>query len=532
MKGQVFWAQAHTEVRSWPPLARDRELDVAIVGGGIVGLAAAHMLAGTSLRVAVFEGLRIGGQATGRSTAKVTSQHGPIYRQLIADIGEDGARDYASANEDALEWIAGRAGDCAERVHAYVYAGSADEAEDLHEEAEAARALGLPASFESDAGIPLPHHGALRFARQAQTNPYSLLLKLANSLSERVQVYENTRIIDIEHGAPCRLQTGEGGPMVRARWVIVATQTPVISEGKFFAKAYPHAHAVVAARLAEARRVIPGMYISAGEPSRSFRHARLAGSDYIVATGDAFQPGERDEQAREFESLERFLREQFGIVALDYRWTNEDFRPMDGLPFVGPASTATPELLVATGFNAWGITSGVVAANILVDTLQGREHPLAACLDATRLRPLKGGAEFVSENMQAGANLARDRLLRAKVEALEEIGPGEGGIISHHGRQVAVSRDVAGRITAVSAICTHLGCVVGWNPVDRSWDCPCHGSRFEAAGRVLTGPAVAPLEPVSLDPATDEQQREEALDEALKGTFPASDPIAVSPRET
>jgi glycine/D-amino acid oxidase-like deaminating enzyme/nitrite reductase/ring-hydroxylating ferredoxin subunit len=532
MKDQVFWAQAHTDVRSWPPLARDLELDVAIVGGGIVGLAAAHLLAGTSLRVALFEGLRIGTQATGRSTAKVTSQHGPIYRRLIADIGEDGARAYASANQDALEWIVDRAGESAERVHAYIYAGSVEEAEELREEAEAARALGLPASFEPDAGIPLPHRGALRFARQAQTNPYSLLLKLSNSLSSNVQIFENTRIIDIEHGTPCRLQTGEGMPSVRARWVIVATQMPVISEGKFFAKAYPHAHAVVAARLAEARRVIPGMYLSAGEPSRSFRHARLDGNDYIVATGDAFQPGERDEQAQEFESLERFLREHFGIGALDYRWTNEDFSPMDGLPFVGAASAATPELLVATGFNAWGISSGVVAANILVDTLQGREHPLAACLEATRLRPLKGGAEFVAENMQAGAHLARDRVLRAKVEALEEIAPGEGGIISHHGRQVAVSRDAAGRITAVSAICTHLGCVVGWNPVDRSWDCPCHGSRFEAAGRVLAGPAVAPLEPIPLDPGADDQQDDMALDEALKGTFPASDPIALSPRQT
>jgi glycine/D-amino acid oxidase-like deaminating enzyme/nitrite reductase/ring-hydroxylating ferredoxin subunit len=491
---QVLWMAEEHGTRRFPKLDSDATVDVAIVGGGIVGLAAAHLLAGR-LRVTVLEGARIGHQATGRSTAKVTSQHGPVYRQMVDDIGEDGARAYGLANERALEWIVNMSGGRAERADAYVYADSRRAGEELREEAEVARRLGLPASFVADAGIPLENHGALVFTGQAQINPFVFLGDLATALEGRAEVYEHTRIVEIEHGAPCILRTAHGRT-IRARWVIVATQIPTIGEGNFFAKVYPHAHAVIAARIGAAD-VPDGMYISADQPTRSFRRAQVGGVDYIVATGGSYRPGEREAQARDFAALEQFILDHFGIGTVDYRWTNEDFRPMDRLPFVGPATSKSPELLVATGFNAWGLTTGVAAAQILAERVQGREHPLAPFLDATRLRPLKGGAAFIAGNVEAGVQMTKDRVLKTRIEELDGIKAGEGGVVKHEGRQVAVSRDAAGNVTAVSAICTHLGCVVAWNPVERTWDCACHGSRFSARGEVLAGPAVKPLEAVS-----------------------------------
>lgn len=497
MRGEVVWTRARRDVPPLPPLAANAEVDVVIVGGGIVGLAAARLLA-ENRRVMLLEAARIGGGATGRSTAKATSQHGPIYRSLVQDIGEAGARAYAQANEAAIGWIADVAragdGDAFTRADAFVFARDADEADGLHEEAQVAARLGLPADLAAEAEIGLPHAGVLRFTNQGSINPSILLRDLAASLRGRAALHEGTRVVAVEHGEPCVVRTTTA--TVKARWVIVATQIPIVPEGRFFARVFPHAHAVVAARQDRLANGI--MAISAGEPTRSFHTARVAGEDWLVATGEPFRPGDAGTQAAAFATLAAFLHESFGL-APELGWVNEDFRPMDGLPFVGPATGATPNLLVATGFDAWGITTGVVAGHVLAAIIEGREHPLAPVLDAARLRPLKGGSTFFTENARTGLRMVRDRAFGGRVADADAIRPGEGGVIRHRGQQVALSRDESGRPTAVSAICTHFGCVVGWNGVDRTWDCPCHGSRFSASGEVLCGPAVAPLEPVDLD---------------------------------
>jgi Rieske Fe-S protein len=167
---------------------------------------------------------------------------------------------------------------------------------------------------------------------------------------------------------------------------------------------------------------------------------------------------------------------------------------MDGMAFVGPATSGKPDLLVATGFNAWGITQGAVAGEILAARILEKIHPCADLYDATRVKPVAGGPTFVMENVKTAAHLAGERLLGSRISKLADIAQGEGGVIRHKGEQLAVLKDADGAVTARSAICTHLGCVVGWNAIDRTWDCSCHGSRFDADGAVLSGPATAPLE--------------------------------------
>jgi glycine/D-amino acid oxidase-like deaminating enzyme/nitrite reductase/ring-hydroxylating ferredoxin subunit len=500
MTDRLLWS-LEADDRHWPALAGDAEIDVAIVGGGIVGLSTAHFLGGSGLRVAVLEARRIGYGATARSTAKATSQHGLRYRGLVSDLGEEAARLYGHSNEEALRWIVDRAGerdDLLRRTSAFVYAADAETADELREEAQVAVRLGLPADFVPELELPFGTHGALRFSDQAAMNPCLFLRALAADLPGGVGVHEKSRVVEVEHGEPCLVRTG--AHRIRARWVVVATQMPVTGEGKFFAKAFPHAHPVVAAGVAP-DAVPDGMFISARPPIRSFRPARVGGADYVVTTGPTFKPGESGAEAEAFKELEDWLAATFRLGAKRFRWTNEDFRPMDGLPFIGAASGDSPHLLVATGFDAWGITTGVMAGRMLAETIQGRSHPLSSHLDASRLRPIKGGATFVSENVRSGAAMVRDRVIGAKDRKLGDIGPGDGGIVRHEGQRVAVSRAASGDLTAVSAICTHLGCVVGWNAVDRTWDCPCHGSRFAASGEVLSGPAVSPLEPVDLDAA-------------------------------
>lgn len=492
---QPFWFPAGENAKRYPTLDGDLEVDVAIVGAGIVGLTTACLLQSAGRRVAVLEARQVGRQATGRSTAKVTSQHGRRYRRLLDSIGKSRARRYAAANERAVGRIRKLCEalkvDCGlEARPAYVFAETDEDAQTLVDEAEAARELGLPASFVTELALPFPVTGALRFADQAQFDPFRYLVGLGEAVARDGVLFESTRVTEIEHGEPCRLVAGTSS--ITARHVVVATQMPVIGDGLYFAKNFPVAHPLAAAPLPEAIR-LDGMYLSSGSPTRSFRTADRDGKLFLVAAGGEFKPGEADEQGAAVEDLTSFLKDAFGIGAPTHLWINEDFRPMDDLPFVGPVAGSKPRLHVAIGFDAWGITQGTAAAEIITDLIIGRENEDAEVFDAARVRPVAGGRELISENLKAGARLAGDRLLHLRRRSLGDIADGQGGIVDCGGEQVAVvKRD--GRIeAAVTAVCTHLGCVVGWNAVDRTWDCPCHGSRFDIDGSVLSGPAVEPL---------------------------------------
>jgi glycine/D-amino acid oxidase-like deaminating enzyme/nitrite reductase/ring-hydroxylating ferredoxin subunit len=491
-----FWFPAAQNAKQYPRLDRGLEVDVAIVGGGIVGLTTACLLLAAGREVAVLEARMIGRQATGRSTAKVTSQHGQRYSSLIRNIGRSGARRYAAANERAI----GRIRKLCESLQlecgfqplpAFVYAETEEQAASLREEAEAAAELGLPASFVRELDLPFPVTGALRFRDQAQFDPFRYLVGLAESVSTKGMLFEQTRVTQIEHGEPCRVRAG--GVTVTAGHVVVATQMPIVGDGLFYAKNFPVAHPLAAAPLDAGIR-LDGMFISSGSPTHSFRAAEKDGERFLVAAGGEFKTGEAEEQSAAVDDLRRFLLSAFGIEELVHLWVNEDFRPMDELPFIGPVSSSKPQLHVAVGFDAWGITQGTSAAEIIADRVLGRENEDAEIFDAARVRPLAGGRELITENIKAGTRLAGDRLLARQVRSLDDIPDGQGGIIEQDGEQVAVIREGAGIARALSAVCTHLGCIVGWNTIDRTWDCPCHGSRFDAEGRVISGPAIAPLE--------------------------------------
>ncbi|WP_353643232.1 FAD-dependent oxidoreductase [Mesorhizobium sp. WSM2239] len=489
-----FWFPSDENAKTYPPLADSISVDVAIVGGGIVGLTAAHLLAGSGKSVAVLEARQIGRQATGRSTAKVTSQHGQRYDRLIRDIGRDDARIYAQANEHAVEKIRTLVEtlqlDCGlKQMAAFVYGETEDEAASLRKEAEAASSLGLPASFVTEVDLPFPVTGAVRFDGQAQFDPYRYLLGLAEVVSREAMLFEKSRVTDVEHGEPCIVKT-DGGSVTADR-VIVATQMPIVHDGHFYAKAFPFAHPIVAAPM-PAGHVLDGMFISVGSPTHSLRSAERDGKSYLIAVGGEFRTGVTEDELAMVSDLQAFLKSTFGVESLSHSWINEDFRPMDDLPFVGRASSAKPHFFVAVGFDAWGVTQATVAAGIIADLERANEA--AEIFDATRLRPVSGGPTFVSENVKTGIRLVGDRLFKQRVQEIESIAAGQGGIVEIDGEQLAVVKDDQGVVSALSAVCTHLGCIVGWNEVDRTWDCPCHGSRFDRQGQVISGPAVSPLE--------------------------------------
>jgi glycine/D-amino acid oxidase-like deaminating enzyme/nitrite reductase/ring-hydroxylating ferredoxin subunit len=489
---RTYWDEAAPR-HAFPELAGHYSVDVAIIGGGIVGVTAARRLKDMGLTAAVVEARRIGRQVTGRSTAKITSLHGLTYAALARKHGEAKARLYGKAQQAALGEILRLAAlhriDCdIEGKVALTYTCDPAEVGKIEEEVEVARRLGLPASLVSGGnGLPFEIRAAVRFADQAQFHPVKYVVGLARTIpGEGCHVFEQSPVIDWDPG---EVRSARGA--VTARHVMMATHLPLGQVGGFYAEAYPYAEPVVAGPIA---RVPEGMFVNVEEPSRSIRtHVAADGTIYGIAAGSAFKPGHTEEEARHVEDLARWFMQHFAAGPITHRWVNEDYTPMDGLPFAGWSGRIGKPYLVATGFKAWGITNGTAAAMLAADLAAGRDNPWTELFDARRISPVAGAREFLKENIHVAADLVGG-LFASRPSTLEALAPGEAAVIAREGKRIAAFRDMEGRIHAFSAICTHMGCVLGWNRTDRTWDCPCHGSRFGIDGEVIHGPAVTPLE--------------------------------------
>jgi glycine/D-amino acid oxidase-like deaminating enzyme/nitrite reductase/ring-hydroxylating ferredoxin subunit len=433
----------------------------------------------------------VAGGTTGHSTAKITSQHGLAYSRLRLLHGRAAARTYAQAMETAKERIAGFAGegiDCAFRHRsAYLYGSAGWQRPLIEREAEAAAQAGLPAQLVETTPLPFEVHGAVRFDDQAEFDPRAYVLGLARLLAaEGGEVFERTRAKQVQEGDPCRVET-ERGTLVADR-VVVATLMPFLDRGGFFARAFGSRSYCVTARTAG--ELPDGMFINAGSPTRSLR----AHEDLLLVGGEGHHTGSEKAQPERYEALEEFARRHWDVKSIEHRWSAQDYLPDDGVPFAGRLHLRSDRVYVGTGFKKWGITAGTAAAMVIADLIAGRDNEWARLFSSTRVRPQEL-PRFAVENGRVGFRFVADRLKHRGTRPIEDLAPGEGAIVSAAGQKVAGFRDDDGVLHAVSSRCTHLGCQVAWNAAERTWDCPCHASRFTVDGEILNGPAVDPLEP-------------------------------------
>lgn len=492
---RCYWTEIAKDVEVGSErLLRDIDVDVAIIGGGIVGVVAARLLKEHGQRVAVVEAGRVGHGATGRSTAKVTSQHAVYLQRIEQNHSAAAARAYADANRAGVELIQGlarRHGVACdmEPADSWVYAVTDDGAQKLENEQAAAQRAGLPMEILGETELPYPVRSALRLSDQRQFQPTDFVAQLAATIpGDGSFVFENRLAVSWSENS---VRTGEGS--VRAKRVIMATHLPLGQVGQYHAHNSPHMHVVMAVP-AEPARVPSGMYISVDEPKRSLRvHRRATGEAMLILAGPTYKHGDAAAEAAGFAELEEFARQHFGYAGGGYRWTNEDYSPRDGLPYVGWSGSAGNSLLVATGFDAWGLSNGAAAGQILADLCEERENAWASQFDASR-HSLSGIGELASNAAGFVHELVGNHAHKPPTAATANAA--EGDIVDLGGRAVGLYRN-GGELRAVSAVCTHMGCLVGWNPVDRTWDCPCHGSRFREDGRVVHGPATEPLHAVT-----------------------------------
>ncbi|HEY0638102.1 MAG TPA: FAD-dependent oxidoreductase [Pseudonocardiaceae bacterium] len=481
----------------YPAAPEGLEVDVAVVGGGIAGLCTAWELSRTGRSVAVLEAGRIAAAVTGHTTAKVSALHTMVYSKLRGSLGREAARSYALSQSAAVEHVVATAAELGiecelERQPSFTYMESQDRFEELRAEAEAAAEAGLPATLVWRTDLPFPVAGAVRVDNQAQFHPRRYLLGLTDDLVARGgQVFENTRVLDLHEGEPHRLVL-EGGGEVTARYVVIATHYPILDRAMLFPRLEPHRELVVAAPLPPSADP-GGMYITPEDGTRSVRTAPFGSERLLIITGASFRPGAADVSDR-FTGLAEWATERFGVEKFAYHWAAQDTSTPDQVPYIGRLHPRTDTVFVATGFNGWGMSNGVLAGSLITRLIEGDPPAWAELYDPVRLHARTDVPGMVKAGMTMAGHFVGDRLRRSGVDDPMRLAPGSGAVMRIGGHRVAVHRDADGLVHAVSATCTHMGCVVAFNDAERTWDCPCHGSRFAPDGTVLNGPATRPLE--------------------------------------
>jgi glycine/D-amino acid oxidase-like deaminating enzyme/nitrite reductase/ring-hydroxylating ferredoxin subunit len=485
-----LWLEAVPRPPAYASLERDATVDVAVIGGGIAGLTTALLLKREGLRVAVIEAGRVGGGVTGNNTAKVSALQGTIYSTIRRHHGAEAAAAYADASAAAVERVVTLAAeegiDCdLDRRDALTYAAGESERDAVEGEAAAAAEAGLPVELVEAIDVPYPIAAAVRLAGQVEFHPVRYARGLAAAIDgDGSFVAEGVRALEVSEGRPCRVRTTSHTLTVDR--VVVATHYPFLDRGLYFARLQVQRSYCIAARV---RGELPqGMAINAGSPTRSLRSY----GDLLIVGGEGHEAGSSQATPERFAALEEFARRHWDVEAVTHRWSAQDPVPHDHLPLIGPYTPVSSRMYVASGFMKWGLSGGTLAGMVLSDLLTGREPRWGRRFDPTRLS-VRSSPKLAQLNARAGLHFAGDRL-RPAAGSVGDVPAGEAREVRDGLGKTGVYRDEDGDLHGVSLRCTHLGCLVRFNAAERSWDCPCHGSRFDVDGAVLEGPATQPLE--------------------------------------
>lgn len=495
---EPYWLDS-TTIPTFQKLETDIQADVAIVGGGITGITAAYLLTQQGIQVTLIEAGHILTGTTGHTTAKITAQHGLIYDQLIQQHGIDSAKLYYEANREAMELIKKlikkHSIECDfSQQDAYIYGNTETSVRQIKSELLAYQNLDIQGEYTETIPFSIPCQAALIMKDQAQFHPLKYLTALIPSILENGgTIYEKTTAMKIKDGGQPTIIL-ENGHQLSCNTVIVATHFPFNDEqGLYFARMHPERSYVLAIK---AENEYPnGMYYSADSPTRSLRFTEMNGEKLILVGGENHKPGQGVPTHEHYLELQDFSEQYLGIKEIPYRWSAQDMVTPDKLPFVGPATARHPNVLIATGYKKWGMTTGTIAAKILADTILQKENRYAELFNPSRL---KGWGNMIKDNIDVAKHLIEGKL-EFIVKTPDDLTNDEGAIVLVNGKRAGCYRDHDGQLHLVDSTCTHMGCEVNWNSGERTWDCPCHGSRYSIEGKILEGPAVEPLKRLTND---------------------------------
>ncbi|HEY3493238.1 MAG TPA: FAD-dependent oxidoreductase [Polyangiaceae bacterium] len=477
---------------AYPVLAQDVRVDVAIVGAGITGTTCALLLKEAGKRVALIDARRVASGVSGSTTGHLSQALDTRYHWLESKFGRDATRLVAASTRRAIDHIAanalGRNVNCAfEYLPGYLFAERPSEEDELEKEFAACERAGLKVT-RGMAPLPFPTKGALIFPEQAQFHPRAYLLPLIERIpGAGSHVFEGTRAIAIDDAEPCTIHTSVG-PVVTADHVVLATHAP-LSNSILVETQVSHYRSYAAAF--SARQVPYGLFWDLADPYHYVRAHRFGEEFMLIVGGEDHKIGQQLDTRLAFERLAGYAS-RFSAEGIGTRWSADVIEPADGLPLIG-ADAGSERVFVASGFSGDGLVLGTLAGMILSELCLKKSNPYAGLYSPGRTKPLSRLGSYLAENVEFPLHLLSDRLRGTESPDLRTLRPGEGRIVRHEGQRVAVARDARGKLHAVSAVCSHLGCQVSFNSAEESWDCPCHGSRFDLEGTVLNGPATRAL---------------------------------------
>ncbi|AKJ26871.1 FAD-dependent oxidoreductase [Caldimonas brevitalea] len=477
----------------WPALDEDLQVDVAVVGGGITGVTTALLLARTGKRVALLEARRVGSADTGGSTGNLYATVSGGVHALREKWGAEVAREVVASRADTVDFIeqlatqAARDAAAFRRCGMYVYAGSAEAEAQVHSEYEAVIEAGLYAQLIDmlPPGPPAAHGKVLRIDRQAQFHPMSYVQALAEQLvASGGRLFEHSAALEVNTSTN-QVRTERGS--VTAAEIVLATHSP---SGFHLVQAgmVPHREYGIAGP-APGGAFPPGIFWAQGPERLSVRSLDTPQGPLLICVGEDHKVGQHD-APEALASLAAAARRRVQLSEVAFQWSAQNFQSPDNLPYIGKDTSGC---YIATGFATDGLVYGTLAARIIAAQILGREHRWSDLYKATRFTPVKSARTFGEETVAVVKVVVQDYLTRRQHEELASLQPGHAAIVDLQGERLAAYRDLQGELSVVSPVCTHLKCMVHWNPVETSWDCPCHGSRFAPDGSVLQGPAIEPL---------------------------------------
>ena len=504
MTKKASWA-TDSKLPKFPRLDRDLKVDVAVVGGGITGVTAAYLLKKAGSTVALLERDRFGGVDTGHTTAHLTFVTDLRLHELVARFGRDHAQAAWDANRAGLNqiheiveqedlscdfaWVPGY-------LHAPWGGSTARDEKQLRQDAELATELGFDAHYLPSA--PFVETAGVRFVNQAKFHPLKYLAGLLERLPGKTcHVFEGTEVNEVEDDP---LSVKANGYSVHCNYLVIATHVPLagkaglISAALFQSKLTPYSSYAVGAKIPKGT-MPEALFWDTADPYHYLRVDQYPRHDFVIFGGEDHKTGQDDDSENRFRKLEVNLASQVSKADVKFHWSGQVIETNDGLPLIGETSERQ---FVATGFAGNGMTFGTLGAIMACDAALGRKNPWQALFDVGRKKLIGGTWDYLKENLDYPYYMIKDRLAAAEGKTLRSVTRGNGKIIKLKGQRVAAFRDQKGTITTLNPACTHLGCIVHWNPADSTWDCPCHGSRFQPTGEVLAGPAESPLEKVSL----------------------------------
>ena len=503
METKPYWMEE--VLPEFPPLANDLEVDVVVIGGGLTGITAAYLLKKEGVKVALVERQRCAAADTGHTTAHLTYVTDYRLHRLVKHFGCDGAKAFWEAGVAAIDQISNIVRelniDCDFKwvpgyLHSKLFERAESEIASLKEDTQLARQLQFDVQWLDK--VPYANRPGIRFANQAKFHPRKYLRALLKAIpGDGSHVFEDTEAGELKD-KPLRVEAGRFH--IRCKYVIIATHNPlmgkcnVLNATLFQSKLALYTSYVLGAKLPKG--LVPeALYWDTSDPYYYLRIDARQNGDYAIFGGEDCKTGQEDDAIKIFERLEDKLKQVLPQAQVQHRWLGQVIETNDGLPFIGENCGQ----FVATGFCGNGFTLGTLSAVMARDRFLKRKNPWFELFAVDRSKFHGGTWRYIKENLDYPFYMVRDRLARAESDSTNDLKIGEGKIVKLDGKKVAAYRDEAGKVNLHSPVCTHMKCIVRWNAADKTWDCPCHGSRFKATGEVFSGPAEAPLEKISSD---------------------------------